>query len=424
MGKRGESGALVSPSRPVGTSSGFLLRPSFMSSHSTIDAAPEGPPGAKVLGRLMHKLARNPHYRLTRRLYHRHEKLAPPALFLGGVTWDALTLQRVGALLDNVVLGVYLVLLGGFITLALLNRNDRPLPPSLQALSTWATGAIQFLSGGLFSAYVIYYTRSASLTTASLFLLILVGLLVANELIWSRHRSGYLLIGLYFLAAFCYLTFLLPVALGTMGFTVFLASGFLSAGLVTGLLLFLQSQGVFTQLWSFLCALCVVATLFGGLVTFYVQEWIPPVPLALQHAGVYHDVEEDGEAFLLREEQSSRPPFWAQNGEDPFHYAPGDTVHCFTAIYAPTALRTQVTHRWQRYAPSREAWVDTDRIAYRLVGGRRTGYRGVTYKRHVQPGQWRVSVETATGRPIGRIHFEVVAADSSHRPTSTTHRYP
>ncbi|PSQ90993.1 MAG: DUF2914 domain-containing protein, partial [Bacteroidetes bacterium QH_2_63_10] len=66
---------------------------------------------------------------------------------------------------------------------------------------------------------------------------------------------------------------------------------------------------------------------------------------------------------------------------------------------------------------------DTDRITYEVVGGRRTGFRGVTYKRHLQPGEWRVSVETAAGRPIGRMHFTVIAADSSRDPTYTIHRY-
>ncbi len=376
-----------------------------------------------LLGRLMRGLAQSPRYRLLRRLYHRHETLAPPALFLGGVTWDALTLQRMGALLDNVILGIYLVLLGGFTVLTLLDRNDCSLPVPFQPLNTWSIGAIQFLTGGLFSAYVIYYTRSASLTTASLFLLVLVGLLVANELIWGQERSGYLLIGLYFLAVFCYLTFLLPIVLGTMGFWVFLTSGLLSVGVVLGLLLVLRRQGVFGELRSFLKVVGLVILLFGGLVTFYVQAWIPPVPLALRHVGVYHEVEQQDDAFLLRQERTSALRFWTQDGDDPFHYAPSDTVHCFAAIYAPTEFETRIAHRWQRYVPSREAWVDTDRIAYRVVGGRRTGYRGVTFKRHVQPGRWRVSVETAAGRPIGRIRFEVVAADTARDPTFTTHRY-
>ncbi|MEF8816054.1 MAG: DUF2914 domain-containing protein [Salinibacter sp.] len=395
-----------------------------MSSNRAVDSASERPIGLALLGRLMRGLAQSPRYRLARRWYHRHETLAPPLLFFGGVSWDVLTLQRIGALLDNVVLGLYLLLLGGFVVLALLDRHDRPLPPSLQALSTWSVGAIQFLAGGLFSAYVIYYTRSASLTTASLFLLVLVALLVLNEWVWDRHRSGYLLVGLYFLAVFCYLTFLLPVLLGTMGIWVFLTSGLLSVGIVTGLLIALRLQGVFARLRSFVGALCMVGLLFGGLVTFYVQHWIPPVPLALQHVGVYHDVEQEGSAFVLWQERASPAGLWAQNGEDPFHYAPGDTVHCFTAIYAPTALQTRVAHRWQRYVPSRGAWVNTDRIGYQVVGGRDGGYRGVTYKEHVSPGRWRVSVETADGRPIGRVHFAVVKADSSDTATATPHRYP
>jgi len=279
------------------------------------------------------------------------------------------------------------------------------------------------LAGGLFSAYVIYYTRSASLTTASLFLLVLVALLVANELIWRKVRSGYLLIGLYFLAVFCYLTFLLPVLLGTMGFWVFLASGVLSTGIIIVLLLILRLQGVFTDLRSFAGVLCLVGVLFGGLVTFYVQEWIPPVPLALQHVGVYHDVTKTDDAFLLRQERASKARFWAQKGDDPFYYSPADTVHCFAAVYAPTDFETRIVHRWQRYVPSRDAWVETDRITYRVVGGRQNGYRGVTYKQHVEPGQWRVSVETAAGRPIGRISFKIIAADSSRQATFTTHRY-
>ena len=395
-----------------------------MSSNRTVRSASDGPTGLALLGRLMRRLAQSPRYRLARRWYHRHEALAPPLLFFGGVTWDVLTLQRIGALLDNVVLGLYLLLLGGFVALTLLDRHDCPLPPSLRALSAWSIGAIQFLAGGLFSAYVIYYTRSASLTTASLFLLVLGALLVLNEWVWDRHRSGYLLVGLYFLAVFCYLTFLLPVILGAMGGWIFLTSGLLSAGIVTGLLVALRLQGVFARLRSFVGALCVIGLLFGGLVTFYVQHWIPPVPLALQHVGVYHNAKQEGDAFVLRHERSSSSGLWGPNGDDPFHYAPGDTVHCFTAIYAPTALRTRVAHHWQRYVPSRDAWVDTDRIGYQVVGGRRSGYRGVTYKEHVSPGRWRVSVETADGRPIGRVHFEVVAADSSRPPSFTTHRYP
>jgi hypothetical protein len=374
------------------------------------------------LGSLLEWLERTRSYRWARLYLHQHEHAVPPMLFFGGVTWDALTLQRIDALLDNLILGIYLVLLGGFVVLATLDRNDRSLPRPFQKLSTWAPGAIQFLAGGLFSAYVIYYTRSASFTTASLFLLVLVGLLVANEIIWSRLWSSYLLLGVYFLAVFCYFTFFLPTVLGTIGFGVFLTSGFVSAGFVIGLILYLDTHNVFAGTKSFLGAVGVVLGLLGLVVVFYVNHWIPPVPLALQDGGVYHDVSRNGSAFLLEYEE---PPWYRpwQNDDDPFRYAASDTVHCFAAVFAPTDLQTTVYHHWQYYDSKRETWVDTDRIGYQVVGGRRNGYRGVTFKRHVHPGEWRVTVETVDRRPIGRIRFEVVPADTTSGRTFKTRHY-
>jgi hypothetical protein len=374
------------------------------------------------VGSLLRWLEDRPRYRWARRFLHRHEQAVPPALFFGGVTWDALTLQRIDALLDNLILGIYLLLLGGFVVLGTLARNDRPLPRAFQKLSTWAPGAIQFLAGGLFSAYVIYYTRSASFTTASLFLLVLVALLVANELIWSRLWSTYVLIGIYFLAVFCYFTFFMPTVLGTMGLGVFLTSGFVSAGLVIALILYLDRHRVFGGTASFLGAIGVVLSLLGLVVLFYVNHWIPPVPLALRDGGVYHDVDREGDAFVLHYEA---PPWhrpWTQQ-DDPFRLAPGDTVHCFAAVFAPTDLQTKIYHHWQYYDAERKTWVDTDRIGYRVVGGRRNGYRGVTFKRHVHPGPWRVTVETPDRRPIGRIRFDVVRADSTHDPDYATRYY-
>lgn len=391
-----------------------------MPSESAAPASPDE--SLSFLDAPMRWLEASPRYRLVRRWYMQHEGLGGSLFFLGGVTWDALTLQRIDALVDNLILGVYLVLLTGFVTLAALARTNRPLPDSLQKLSTWSTGAIQFLAGGLFTAYVIYYTRSASLSTASLFLLVLVALLVANELIWRRKKSIFLLIGIYFLAVFCYFTFLLPVVLGQMGFEVFLASGFLSSGLVIGLLLYLDARQVFATPRAFLGTVGLVVGLFGAVTVFYVNHWIPPVPLALQEGGVFHDAHREGDAFALRYE---KPPWhrpW-QNDDDPFHYTPGDTVYCFAAVFAPTTLETQVYHHWQYYHPEREAWVDTDRIGYRVVGGRRRGYRGVTFKQNVWPGAWRVTVETATRRPIGRVRFDVVRADSTRDPQYVTRHY-
>lgn len=373
------------------------------------------------LGSILEWLERHRRYRWLRLFLHRHDQAIPPTLFIGGVTWDALTLQRIDALFDNLILGIYLLLLGAFVVLTTVARNGHPLPTALQKLSTWAPSVTQFLSGGLFSAYVIYYTQSASFTTASLFLLILVVLLVANEVIWSRFWSTYILLGIYFLALFCYFTFFLPTMVGTMGFGVFLASGFLSAGLAIGLILYLDAWGVFPTSKGFFGAVGLIGLLLGTVVFFYVNQWIPPVPLALRDGGVYNDVTHDEGAFVLHYEE---PPWYQPwtDDSDPFHIAPDDTIHCFAAVFAPTSLETKIYHHWQKYDPVDDRWLDTDRIGYEVVGGRRNGYRGVTFKRHIHPGEWRVTVEAADGRPIGRIRFNVIPVASTD-DRSYTQRY-
>jgi len=364
-----------------------------------------------------------PRYRLVRRLYHRYEGYVPGALFLGGVGWDATTLQRIDALLDNVILGAYLLLLGGFVVLTTLSRSGSTLPKSLRQLNQWSTGAIQFLAGGLFSAYVIYYTQSASLSTASLFLLVLVAALVANELIWDRTLNVYVLLGVYFLAVFCYFTFFLPIVFGTIGFGLFLTAGFLSAALLGILILYFDRNDVFPTTGSFLGAFGIILALLGMMNLFYIQQWIPPVPLALRHGGMYEDVEVRGDAYALRYEKAPWWKVWEDTDQEVIHHAPGDTVYAFAAVFAPTDLRTQVYQRWQVYDSTAQAWRDTDRIGYDVVGGRQNGYRGYTYKRHVRPGEWRVTVETADDRPIGRIRFQVVGSDTSRSVAYDTRLY-
>ena len=90
--------------------------------------------------------------------------------------------------------------------------------------------AMQFLLGGLFSAYAVFYSRSATLTRTGVFLGVLVLLLVANEFLRDRLSNLRLLVTLYALATFSFFTFFLPVMIGTIGSWVFLLGAILSAG--------------------------------------------------------------------------------------------------------------------------------------------------------------------------------------------------
>ena len=62
--------------------------------------------------------------------------------------------------------------------------------------------------------------------------------------------------------------------------------------------------------------------------------------------------------------------------------------------------------RWEQKREGGD-WYTTDRIPLRIVGGRGLGFRGYAYKQHYQPGTWRTFVETADGREIGRLSFEI-----------------
>jgi hypothetical protein len=267
--------------------------------------------------------------------------------------------------------------------------------------------AIQFLLGGLFSAYAIFYSRSASLTSTALFFVLLVALLVANEFLHDRVSNLKLMLALYALAACSFLTFFLPVITGRMSTPLFLIGAALSGVLSVAMARLVYRGGPVDSpaepIKTALPALLVV----GALIGFYFLNWIPPVPLSMSFGGMYHKVMRSGEAYELTFEQ---PPWYdlLKRSDDPFRGLEG--AYCFTAIFAPVDLNAQIYHRWQhRRAGTAGRFVTTDRIPLAIVGGRKGGYRAFTVKQVVVPGDWRVDVETAEGRIIGRVSFRVEA---------------
>lgn len=365
---------------------------------------------ADVSSGLWGRLERHPAVRRGRLIYRRYERWTPILFFFGGVTWDAVTLQRIDAWFDNLFLLSYLLLVGLLIVVALLVESGSVADSWYVAYRNWYPPAIQFFLGALFSAYVVFYFQSASLSQSSLFLGLLVVLLVGNEFFHRRLFNLYLLVALYFLACFSFFIFFIPVVVKVMNYTTFLIGGVLSVGWVAGIILFLRGKGVFAQWEQFAGVAGLVLALFGTLHLFYVQNWIPPVPLAMRYGGVYHSVERVDDAYELRGEPPAWYAVWRSSSEH-FRYTPGDTVYAFAAVFAPTQLRKQIYHEWSYYDEDRRAWVATDRIGYAVVGGRYGGYRGYTYKRHLRPGRWRVNVQTEEGLIVGRIRFVVEPVD-------------
>lgn len=378
------------------------------------------PPKISAAGRIRSTLSRRPFVERSVAFYHRHEHLAPALFFFCGVAWDVATLRRIDSVLDDVYLLVYNVLLGVVILVATLVAYGKTEHRWLLKYRDWYPHAIQFVMGALFSAYVVFYSQSASLTETSVFLVLLVMLMVVNEFIHRRLLNLYLLLGLYFLTSASFFIFFIPVVTRVMGFATFFAGGLMSVLVVAGMLRFLHRRGVFEKKSQLVIAGAVVVGLFGLLNLFYVQNWIPPVPLALRHGGMYHQVQV-GTGGNVYELSFERPPwyrFWIES-DHTFARREGEPVYCFTAIFAPAKFQTRVYHEWLYFDEGRSAWVQTDRIGYRIVGKRDRGYRGFTRKRNLRPGRWRVDVQTEDGRTLGRIRFNVSNSDGQDAPLTT-----
>jgi hypothetical protein len=354
-------------------------------------------------------------------LRQRFVRFEPALFFTGGVTWDALTLQRIDEVFDNVFLLTYLLGLGALLVVAMMVEAGVTRRALLVRYRTWYPAAVQFLMGALLSAYVVFYLQSASLTRTSIFLILLVGLLVANEFIYRRIFNLYLLFALYYFASFSFFVFLLPVLTKTMSYGTFIGAGVLSGGLVGGMLYFLWYRGVFARSHQFAYALGLIAAIFALLNLFYLRDWMPPVPLAMRHAGIYHHVEREQGAYQLHFEKPPWYAVWAKDNRR-FRFAEGDAVHCFAAVFAPAQLKKGIYHEWSFFDETAGKWVETDRMDYQIEGLRDSGYRWYSRKRHVHPGRWRVDIRTDDGRTLGRVRFTIEAVEGGAR-TMTMMRY-
>jgi hypothetical protein len=149
----------------------------------------------------------------------------------------------------------------------------------------------------------------------------------------------------------------------------------------------------------------VLITLF--LNAAYFLKLLPPLPLVLTDAGVYHWVERVHGGYRVGSE--AEPPEWeALFGTFPLlHIQHGARIYIYNSVFAPRGLETLIVHDWQWRDPKSGAWISQQRVVVNIVGGRQDGYRWYTYKTGPRPGQWRVNIEAADGRSIGRVRFAV-----------------
>jgi len=364
--------------------------------------------------KIKNKLSGSAAIKKTTAYYERHKRLFPILSFIAGFIWDSFTLRRIDLLRSNLVILFYLLLLA--LLIVLNYRVDRQATGNKTILhySHWFPSAIQFFLGGLFSIYVVFYFRSAAFSKSFLFLLLLIVLLivVSTDFIKDHLANLVLNLALYFLSVFSFLIFFIPVLIKKMNTLVFLFSGFLSLFFLLVFLFYLSHEQEKFNRSLFFKTGALLAGIFLILNLLYFLNWIPPVPLSLEQGGIYHHIIKKGNRYELQYEKGSWYTFF-KHSDHTFYFVQGDTAFCFASIFAPTKLEKKIFHRWQYYDPAKERWLTTDLRSYRVRGGREGGYRGYTYKKHLQPGHWRVDVETAEKQLLGRITFTLITDSSA-----------
>jgi len=333
--------------------------------------------------------------------------------FILGFVWDALTLQRIDNIWDNLLLLGYLTLIGAAIILNLRFENGVAIPDRLRPIVSRFHLVMQFCFGGLFSSYVVFYFKSVSFTRTAFFLLLLVGLLVANEFLRNRLQNRSLLSALYSFCFFSFLAYSLPIVLCDIRPRVFVLAGVIAA--TVSFLVFAFGIGGKSPAWKSAARQTAAPILgvFLFLNVFYFANMIPPVPLALKTGRPYHYVEKTPAGYEVKYVPPSIFYFW-RSWDDPFYWTPGESVYCFTAIFAPGGLKVPLRHIWSRKTEA--GWTTTDRMSFSINGGREGGYRWYSKKKNISPGRWRVQVQTQTGQILGEVTFTIKRSDEPRKP--------
>jgi len=362
------------------------------------------PVSARTLERLKLRLAQN-------------EREVAVAFFAGGFVFDILTVGRIDAWITIAQQALYLAAVMA-VLLHVFAAQGAP-PPELAGAPRpllwyyeYRSAAIHFALGALLSLYTIFFFKSSSLLVSFAFLAFLVALLVANE---SRRFKALGLHVKFALLALCWLAFaaiVVPIAVGSVGTGVFVASMLAGSLPLAGAAWWVRRRRPARFADARRQILIPAGAVLIAFLVAYFFKAIPPVPLSIPFIGVYHDVERTPEGYLLATEK----PWWRfwQNGDQDFRAQPGDRVYVFFRVFSPARFADRVRMRWY-WEPGGRGWLLQDTIPIDIVGGREQGFRGYGYKSNHQPGRWKVEVETTDGREIGRVYFTLESVPAAPR---------
>lgn len=334
----------------------------------------------------------------------KNERRLGAALFAFGFLTDFFTFGLLPVQVVNVIFIAYLVLAGacalGAHAFAAVPENS---PWWRRSLSILFPLGVQYAFGGLLSGFVVFYTAHSVILASWPFLLFLALVYIGNE--YFRMYKHYLVFQttIFFFALYAYAIFGLPLFIGRIGPWTFLGSTIIAFVLFLAFLYLLRlvNRRRFEEEFrpAAAAAVAVIVVITGS----YFMGVIPPIPLAMKDAGVYHSLIKIPDGYLGTREA---PRAWFDPRPPVVRLSAGEPLYAYSAVAAPISFSSTIVHRWEQDIPG-SGWTTESKIAFPITGGREGGYRGYSTKTNMSEGQWRVSVETPSGQVIGRIRFDI-----------------
>jgi len=275
--------------------------------------------------------------------YERHLSAAG---MLGGFGVDYAAYGRLDHAVTQTVLIVYLSVAAGSILLLHYLEGLAVSEGFLAKLRGWLPVVTQFAFGTLWSAFLVFYARSGVFVASWPFLLVLLAIFVGNEVFKVYHSRLIFTTVLLAFALLSYAIFMVPVFTHTIGRWTFLGST-AAAAIVFVLFLRLLNWVGHSRLGNLRWQIGLGALgVFMAVNALYFLNVLPPLPLAMQRAGVFHQIKRMGSVYYAMGE----PQTWLEYfGIPPVVHVTGDEpVYVYSAVFAPIALKTDVVHVWQR----------------------------------------------------------------------------
>jgi hypothetical protein len=345
-----------------------------------------------------------------RNFYGRFERPISSLSLILGFVFDALTLKRLDTLWENVWILGHLIIVGVFIALIHLQENKIGDETNPSKKHFWYVNILQFFFGGILSTYLVFYFRSADIFATWPFVALLVGVFWANESLKRHYIRLSFQISLFFISIYSFMIFLVPIILHRIGDFIFLLSGLLSL-ILTALflkILFYFIKDRFTE--SKKLILLLISGIFILVNFLYFTNLIPPIPLSLKDAGMYHSIQKDvtGDYLVTYEDRGWGGYF---DFYPDFHETNNGPIYAFSAIFSPKNLNITILHEWQKYDDVNNKWVTDRIISLPVIGGRDGGFRTYSMRSNLTAGKWRVNIKTEHGQTIGHLRFNIIPTD-------------